>query len=67
MSLTVPLPPDRNHIAKRDLKHWAKHFHVTPAEIKAAIDKVGNAVVAVESELKRHDLKTEAKADQPES
>ena len=61
MPLTVPLSPDRNHIAPSDLRRWAKHFHVTPEVIQAAIDKVGNAVAAVGGELKRRDLEAASK------
>jgi hypothetical protein len=35
-----------------ELQYWSKHFGVTAGEIKAAVDKVGPSVKAVEKELK---------------
>jgi len=43
--------PLRNHIRAADVKHWSKHWKVTPEHIRAAIEKVGNSVGAVEKEL----------------
>lgn len=51
MTLSKPQKPIRNHIQARDIKHWSKHWRVPPEHIRAAIDKVGNSVAAVEKEL----------------
>jgi hypothetical protein len=45
---------DRSHIAMQDraeVRHWLKHFGVTEVELKCAVDKVGNSVVAVRKQL----------------
>jgi hypothetical protein len=45
---------DRGHIAMQDkaeVRHWLKHFGVTQVELKCAVDKVGNSVVAVRKQL----------------
>jgi hypothetical protein len=49
--LTQPEKPDRNHIEPQDIKRWAKHWNVEPAQLRSAIEKVGNSVAAVEKEL----------------
>ena len=51
LSLTRREKPIRNHIQSADIKHWAKHWNVGPEEIRAAIEKVGNSVVAVQKQL----------------
>jgi uncharacterized protein DUF3606 len=51
MTLTKPVKPVRNHIQPTDIKHWAKHWNVTPEQIEGAIEKVGNSVAAVEKFL----------------
>jgi hypothetical protein len=53
LSLTRRTRPIRNHIQGVDTKHWAKHWDVSPEQIRAAIDKVGNSVEAVQKELGR--------------
>jgi hypothetical protein len=50
--LTRSEKPIRNHIEHRDIKHWCKHLNATPEQLRGAIEKVGNAVAAVEKELK---------------
>ena len=50
--LTQPEKPSRNHIEPKDIKHWSKHLNATPEQLREAIEKVGNSVVAVEKELK---------------
>ena len=60
MPLTVPLSPDRNHIAPSDLRRWAKHFHVTPEEIQAAIDEGVPAHVLTASLYERFSSRGEA-------
>jgi hypothetical protein len=50
------------------MKHWSKHWDVTPEEIRAAIDKVGNSVEAVQKELGRRGLvDPEASPNRPAS
>ena len=51
MSLTKPDQPIRSHIQPDDVKHWSKHWKVTPDNIGTAIEKVGNSVAAVQKEL----------------
>jgi hypothetical protein len=51
VSLSKPDRPDRNHIQSDDVKHWSKHWKVTPGQISGAIEKVGNSVTAVQKEL----------------
>jgi hypothetical protein len=46
-----PDRPVRNHIQAPDVRHWSKHWKVAPEHIRAAIEKVGNSVGAVEKEL----------------
>jgi hypothetical protein len=57
------MPDDKNKKGPQDasrinvnelyeLQYWSKHFGVTAGEIKAAVDKVGPSVKAVENELK---------------
>jgi len=41
----------RNHIQAPDVRHWSRHWKVAPEHIRAAIEKVGNSVGAVEKEL----------------
>jgi hypothetical protein len=52
-SLTISRPerPIRNHIQANDVKLWSKHWKVPPEHIRAAIEKAGNSVGAVEKEL----------------
>jgi hypothetical protein len=52
VALSKPDRPIRNHIQAPDVKHWSKHWKVTPEHIGAAIEKVGNSVEAVEKELR---------------
>jgi Protein of unknown function (DUF3606) len=59
MPLTQSLAPDRSHIAKTDIKRWAKHFSVTHDVLEAAIAKVGTSVDAVQQELMRGKLRAE--------
>ena len=49
--LSKPDRPLRNHIQSDDLKHWSKHWKVTPEHVREAIEKVGNSVAAVQKEL----------------
>jgi hypothetical protein len=56
LALTQPTTPDRNHIGNGELKHWAKHWSVSPEDVRQAIEKVGNAVGAVRKELKLRGL-----------
>lgn len=56
LALTQPTTPNRNHIGKGELKHWAKHWKVSPEDVRLAIEKVGNAVGAVHKELKLRGL-----------
>jgi hypothetical protein len=56
LALTQPTTPNRNHIGKGELKHWAKHWNVSPEDVRLAIEKVGNAVGAVHKELKLRGL-----------
>jgi Protein of unknown function (DUF3606) len=51
VSLSKPDRPDRNHIQSDGVKHWSKHWKVTPEQIRGAIEKVGNSVTAVQKEL----------------
>jgi hypothetical protein len=51
VALAKPDRPIRNHIQAPDIKHWSKHWKVTPEHIRAAIEKVGNSVEAVKKEL----------------
>jgi Protein of unknown function (DUF3606) len=51
VSLTKPDQPIRRHIQPDDVKHWSKHWKVTPEHIRATIEKVGNSVAAVQKEL----------------
>jgi hypothetical protein len=50
VALAKPDRPIRNHIQAPDIKHWSKHWKVTPEHIRAAIEKVGNSVEAVKKE-----------------
>ena len=46
--------PDRGKINLRqphELKYWTRALNVSDAEIRAAIEKVGNSVAAVRKEL----------------
>jgi Protein of unknown function (DUF3606) len=56
VSLTAPAKPTRNHIEHRDVKHWAKHWNVSPEQIRGAIEKTGNSVAAVEKQLSQQNL-----------
>jgi hypothetical protein len=38
------------------MKHWSKHWKVVPGEIRAAVEKVGNSVAAVQKELRLRGL-----------
>jgi hypothetical protein len=51
VSLSQPEKAIRHHIEPHQVKHWSKHWKVTPDHIRAAIEKVGNSVAAVEKEL----------------
>jgi Protein of unknown function (DUF3606) len=51
MSITKPVQPVRNHIQPADIKCWARHWHVTDAQIRMTIEKMGNSVDAVRKEL----------------
>lgn len=56
---TMKLRPEqieRGKIDSRDaaaVKHWSKHFSVTPDELQRAIAKVGNAADDIRKELAR--------------
>ena len=68
MSLIRRTKPVRHHVQSVDMKHWSKHWDVTPEEIRAAIDKVGNSVEAVQKELGRRGLvDPEASPNRPAS
>ncbi len=41
----------RNHIQPADIKHWAKHWNVTPDQIRQAIEKIVTSATAVRKEL----------------
>jgi hypothetical protein len=56
LPLTQSIPPDRNHIASGDLKHWAKHWKVGVEDVRTAMGKVGNSVNAVQKELTQRGL-----------
>jgi hypothetical protein len=46
--------PDRSKINMSEddeVRHWCKHLRVDRAELQKLVDKVGNAVRAVEKEL----------------
>jgi len=56
MTLSKPEKPIRHHIETQDMKHWSKHWKVVPGEIRAAVEKVGNSVAAVQKELRLRGL-----------
>jgi uncharacterized protein DUF3606 len=56
VALSEPVKPTRNHIQHQDIKHWAKHWNVSPEQIRVAIEKSGNSVAAVEKQLLRQNL-----------
>lgn len=49
-------PADRSRISLSEdyeLRYWTEKFGVTAAQLKAAVEKVGNSAEAVERELTR--------------
>jgi hypothetical protein len=46
--------PDRSHINVHEsweVKYWTKHLGVSEERLRAAVEKVGNAVATVKKEL----------------
>jgi Protein of unknown function (DUF3606) len=56
MSLSKPEKPIRHLIEADNLQHWSRRWKVLPEDIRATVDKVGNAVTAVEKELRLRGL-----------
>ena len=49
-----PQDPTRINLTEDyEVRYWSKRLRVTPDRLRAAIEKVGDAVKAVERELKR--------------
>jgi Protein of unknown function (DUF3606) len=44
--LTHPEKRKRNHIERKDVKRWSKHLNVTPIQLSAVMEKVGNSAAA---------------------
>jgi hypothetical protein len=54
MPLAERKPPNRTHIDVNDgneLRSFAKHLGVTPKELLAIVEKVGNSAAAVRKEI----------------
>ena len=46
--------PDRSKINMEEdyeVKYWTRHFGVTPEELQAVVDRVGNSAAAVAKEF----------------
>lgn len=62
---------NRTHIATddpREVRYWTKHLKVTTAELREAVDRVGNSAATVRKELaskKDACAKPPVKTDQP--
>ena len=51
---TVPQDASRINVHEEDeLEYWCNRFGVTPARLRAAVEKVGDLARKVETELKR--------------
>lgn len=51
---TVPQDADRvNAQDESEVEYWSRKFGVTPAQLLAAVEKVGDLARRVETELKR--------------
>ena len=53
---TNTVPQDASRVSIHDeseLEYWSKKLGVTPAQLRAAVAKVGDLVRRVETELKR--------------
>jgi uncharacterized protein DUF3606 len=54
MTKTSPADADRVNVSEEhEVEYWCKRFGVSPAQLRAAVEKVGDVARRVETELKR--------------